>query len=181
MRINLKPVDGRKSPGQKSHGFTLLEVLISAAISAIVLAAVFSGISNTFSMLSTSRENLRATQIIMSRIEALRLESWGNGSGASGGSQLFNPTNVPPTFTDYFYPQGLNNNTNNYGTVYSGTVTVNNNFTLSPPCSYNGAMAMVTISVSWTDVMRGVTNNYSRSMSTLVAQSGIQNYVFNSY
>jgi prepilin-type N-terminal cleavage/methylation domain-containing protein len=176
MLINLRPVDERKSPDEKSHGFTLLEVLMSAAIAAIVLAAVFAGISNTFSMMNTSRENLRATQIIVSRMEALRLQTWGSTNQAG---QLFNSASVPPSFTEYFYPPGFNNHTNNFGTVYTGSITITTNFTMSPPSSYSAAMALVTITLNWQDVTFGVTNNRSRSMSTFVAQNGIQNYVLN--
>ena len=149
---------------------------MAAGISVIVIGAVYAGISNTFSLLNVSRENLRATQIIMSRMEALRLEAW--GSGTNQPTQLFSTTLVPATFTDYFYPAGLNNHTNDLGTIYTGTVTITTNFTMSPACSYGGTMAMVTVTLNWTDIQNGATNNRTSSMSTLVAQNGIRNYVF---
>jgi prepilin-type N-terminal cleavage/methylation domain-containing protein len=159
-----------------ASGFSLIEVLAAVFIAAIIFTAVFAGISRVFGLLNTTRENLRATQIIVSRLEGLHLEAWGNGTNQP--TQLFNNSMVPATFTDYFYPLGLNGNTNNLGTVYSGTVTVSTNLSLSPSSSYSGSLALVTISVSWTDVSYGVTNQHTTAMSTYIAQNGIQNYVF---
>jgi type II secretory pathway pseudopilin PulG len=156
--------------------FSLVEVMVAAAIAAIIFTAVFSGISNSFSLLNTTRENMRATQIIMSRLEGLHLEAWGNGMNQA--SQLFDPTLVPATFTDHFYPLGLNGNTTNLGTVYTGTVTITTNITMTPAATYSGSMALVTVTVSWADVAHGVTTHHTSAMSTYIAQYGIQNYVY---
>ena len=158
------------------RGFSLIELLVAAFLAAVLFTAVFSGISNSFALLNTSRENMRATQIMMSRLEGVRLEAW--GSGANQPSQLFNTAIVPTSFTDYFYPFGLNGNTNNLGTVYTGTMTINTNYALTPASSYSNSLALVTVSVNWTDVNYGVTNVHSDSMSTFVSRYGVQNYVY---
>jgi len=165
-----KPGSISKTNSHGRQAFTLVEVLAATAIAAIILTALFAGISTGISVLKTTRENLRATQIMVSRMEGLRLCAWGT-------NQLFNPVVVPATFTDYFYPVGLGYQTN--GAVYSGTMTVTTNFTLNPAASYNGQMALVTVRVSWNDAFYGVTTTHTRSVSTLVAQNGIQNYVYN--
>ena len=157
----------------EARGFTLVEVLVAAAIGAIIFLALYAGISNCFGMLTTSRANLRATQIMVSRMEGLRLEAWGDTNSVT---QLFDPTYVPPTFTEYFYPLGLNGQSNNLGTVYHGTMTVTN-VTLNPPASYSTNMAMVTVTVSWTDNIAGHAVSHTRHMSTYVAKYGVQNYV----
>jgi prepilin-type N-terminal cleavage/methylation domain-containing protein len=167
--------EGRKNR-PFTAGFTLIELLIAAALAAILLSAIFSGISNSFALLNTTRERMRGTQIMMSRLEGLRLESW--GSGTNHVSQLFNPTMVPNTFTDYFYPEGLNGNTNSLGTVYTGSLSITTNVALTPSCSYSNFLAFVTVSVQWQDCYHGATNNHSDSMSTLVGRYGIQNYVY---
>ena len=159
----------------RAAGFTLIEVLVSVVISAIILGAVYSGISGTFTMLNTMREDLRATQILVSRLEGMHLEAWGNGT--SQPSQLFDTTLVPRTFTDYFYPLGLNSTTNQ-GTVYSGTVTMTTNVTLSPAASYKASLALVSVAVTWTDIQYGVTNVRTRAMSTYIARYGMQNYIY---
>jgi prepilin-type N-terminal cleavage/methylation domain-containing protein len=158
-----------------SDAFTLLEMLAAVVISAIIFTAVFAGISGTFSLLTASREDLRATQIIVSRMEALHLEAWGNS--ANQASQIFNTSLVPRTFTDYFYPMGLNSTTNE-GTVYTGKVDIYTNLSLTPSSSYGNALAQIVITVSWTDSGYGSSILHSRSMSTYIAQNGIQNYVY---
>ncbi len=156
-------------------GFTLIEVLVSVVIAAIILGAVYSGISGTFTMLNTIREDLRATQIIVSRLEGMHLEAWGNGTNQP--SQLFDTSLVPRTFTDYFYPLGLNSTTNQ-GTIYTGAVTITTNLTLSPAASYGANLALVTVTVTWVDINYGVTNVRTRAMSTYIARYGMQNYIY---
>jgi prepilin-type N-terminal cleavage/methylation domain-containing protein len=156
------------------EAFSLIEVLASVVIAAILLTAVFAGISGTFKLLNTTREDLRATQIIVSRLEALHLEAWGNTNQTS---QLFNTNLVPQTFTDYFYPLGLNGTTNQ-GTVYTGSINIYTNLSLTPSSSYGSSMALIVITVSWSDSGYGVTTPHSRSMSTYLSSHGVQNYVY---
>ena len=92
-------------------------------------------------------------------------------------SQLFNPNIVPTNFTDYFYPLGLNGNSNNLGATYNGSITITTNISLSPATGYSSNMALVTVAVTWTDGLAGRSNTHTRHMSTYVAQYGIQNYV----
>lgn len=157
---------------QACAAFTLVEVMCAAAITAIVLLALFYGISQGLAMTQTARESLRATQIALSRMEGLRLEAW-------GPNQLFNPTYVPTNFTESFYPPGYYGSTSLTGVVYSGTMTITTNpFTGPNPPSYNDDMALVTVTVQWQDVHYGRTNTFSRTNYTYVAAHGIQNYVY---
>jgi hypothetical protein len=147
-----------------------VELLIGAGMAAIVYAAVFCGVSQTFRILNSSRENLRATQIIVSRLEGIRLEAWTT-------NQLFNTAFVPTNFTEYFYPQGLNSTTNE-GTIYGGTVAIKVSPTMSNTPSYSSNLAQVTVTVNWTNGVSGITNVHTRTMTTYVAQYGLQNYVW---
>jgi hypothetical protein len=160
-------------------------MLIAAAISAIIFAAAFATVSTSFGILTVTRQNLRATQIIVSRLEGLRLEAWDQTNQLS---QLFNTGYVPTSFVEYFYPLGLNGSTNE-GIAYYGTMTVNQ---LTTPAlqaevfggtvpSYATNMALVTVSLSWTNSTTGTSVQgkvHTRSMSTLVSEYGIQNYVY---
>lgn len=152
------------------QGFTLVELMIGACIMAFIFAALFAGISTTFGLMDVTRENLRATQIMVSRLEGLRLCAWSN-------DQLFNTNIVPTQFTDSFYPLGLKSTTNS-GTLYTGTLTVTTNFTMNPPATYNARLAKVTIGVAWTSQHGSITNLHQRSMITYVAQYGMQNYIY---
>ncbi|HEX3628192.1 MAG TPA: type II secretion system protein [Verrucomicrobiae bacterium] len=147
-----------KAPGV-GRAFTLVEVLISAAITGIILAAVFATVSTSFGILTVTRQNLRATQIIVSRLEGLRLEAWDQTNQLS---QLFNAGYVPTNFVEYFYPLGLNGSTNE-GIAYYGTMTVSQ---LTDPTlqtevygstipSYATNMALVTVTLSWTNSVKG--------------------------
>jgi len=161
----------------RKRAFTLVEALVAAAIGAVIFTSLYAGISNSFSLLNTARANLRATQIMVSRLEGLRLCAWGNGTNQI--SQLFNTNIIPTTFTDYFYPQGICGDTNNQGAVYSGTMTVEPNAVLTPAASYSNQLARVTVTLTWTDGLAGQSFTHTRTMSTYVAQYGIQNYVYN--
>jgi Tfp pilus assembly protein PilV len=153
-----------------TRAFSLVEVMIAACVMAIIFLAMFVGISTTFNLTVAARENLRATQIVVSRLEGLRLCAWSS-------AQLFNTNVVPPTFTDSFYPLGLNSTTN-YGTVYHGTINITTNFSLSPPATYSNQLALVTISVSWTNSQGKAGTTNSRTMNTYIAEYGLQNYIY---
>ena len=135
--------------------------------------------------MTTARQNLRATQIMISRLEGLRLEAWDTTNGLS---ELFNPAYVPTTFTENFYPLGMNGSTNQ-GMTYYGTMTVvplTNSATQASVFggtipSYASQMALVTVTLNWTNSTKGIMaegTSHTRTMSTLVAQYGIQNYVY---
>ena len=152
------------------QGLSLIELMIAVCIMAFIFAGLYEGISATFNLIDVTRENLRATQILVSRIEGLRLCAWSN-------DQLFNTNVVPQKYTDSFYPLGLNLETNQ-GVIYSGTISVTTNFALNPPSTYNDQLALVTISATWTTSHGSVTNIHQRSMTTYIAQHGMQNYIY---
>lgn len=170
MRLNYKAKPGNRAA---HNGFTLVELVVGAGMAALVYAAVFCGVSTTFRILNSSREDLRATQIMVSRLEGVRLEEWGT-------NQLFNTGYVPTNFIEYFYPLGINSTTNE-GTIYAGTVTITPNPPMANTPTYAPNLAQVTVTVTWTNGVVGVTNVHTRSMSTYVAQYGLQNYVWNSH
>jgi type II secretory pathway pseudopilin PulG len=154
----------------REAAFSLLEVLIAGVVIAIIYAALFSGINSTFGLLQSSRENLRATQIMVSRLEGLRLCAWDS-------TQLFNTNVVPPTFTDSFYPLGLQG-TSNKSIIYYGTMTITANPNISPAPSYGSNIALVTVTVTWTNGANAKPTLHQRSMSTFAAKYGLQNYVY---
>jgi type II secretory pathway pseudopilin PulG len=150
---------------------SLVELLMAVFVMSVIFLALFAGISVSFNLLQMARENLRATQVIVSRMEGLRLVAWGS-------DQLFNTNIVPTTFTDSFYPPGFGS-TNDDGTIYHGTMTITTNPVLSPAASYSSNLAMVTVTVTWTNGGYGMINSHTRSMTTYVAKYGMQNYVYN--
>jgi len=164
---------------RRERAYTLIEVMCAAAMAAILFVALFSGISQGFNMVQMERENMRATQIAMNRVEGLRLESWSLGQLITNGAQ--STTFVPATFTDTFYPVGLGGFNSN-AVIYAGTVTITPGpFTNIPVPSYNNSMALVTVSLTWTDAVSNARNIiHTRTFKTYAAQYGMQNYVFSS-
>lgn len=65
-----------KSEKTAAAGFTLVEVMISMVLLAIVLAGAFSTYILGIRMMSDFREEVRATQIIQSEIERLRTQNF---------------------------------------------------------------------------------------------------------
>jgi hypothetical protein len=86
--------------------------MCAAAITAIIILALFTGLTSGFKLTQMERENLRATQIALARMEGLRLYAWSS-------NQLFSPTMLPNNFTDYYYPSNLGGVFGN-NTVYTG-------------------------------------------------------------
>jgi prepilin-type N-terminal cleavage/methylation domain-containing protein len=155
MRLTQKT--GRASLASKA-AFSLVEVLVGMGVAGIMLASLYAGFSSGFSITQATRENLRATQIMLEKTEVLRLYSW---------SQLHQPGFIPAKFTAPYYSAG----TNSSGIVYYGKIT------FAPPpfnVSYSHNMMQVSIDVTWNS--SGVARH--RSMTTIIARDGLQNYLY---
>jgi len=147
---------------RRGGAFTYLEAVVGVAIMAVMFVAFYTAISSAFSMIRVARENLRATQIMVNRLEGLRLYNW---------NQLIYSNWIPSTFTEYYYPLGTNGNA---GITYSGQMT-NSPCSLYPGATYDStSMRAITVQVSW---MSGGVQR-TRQMSTYVARYGVQNYVY---
>jgi|SRR5712671_6034948 len=170
MQMNQKSAGGGR-PFPAARAFSFVEVLIASAIGLFIFASLFYGVANGLTLLDITRQNMRATEILLSRMEGVRLCAW-------DPAQLFSTSIIPATFTNSFYPVGVGGSTN-LGVTYYGTMTVTTNITLTPTASYSANMAKVTITLVWTN------NGYGRgalahsaSMNTYVSRNGLQNYVF---
>lgn len=71
-------------------GFTLVEVVVSMTLMALIFTAAFGSYFLGMDMIDDSREEVRVSQIIQSEIERLRTKNWGQlGLMASG--ETFDP------------------------------------------------------------------------------------------
>jgi prepilin-type N-terminal cleavage/methylation domain-containing protein len=143
-------------------GFTLVETLVAVSIGATMLAAFYATLASGFSMVGVTREDLRATQILLKRMETIRLCTFG---------EVANIAYNPATFTDYYDPTDAS--TGSGGVLYHGAYTAVTPPPGSVPDSYRTNMLLVTVDVTWN------TGNipHERSMQTYVARDGIQRYV----
>jgi type II secretory pathway pseudopilin PulG len=138
--------------------FSLVEVTVGLGIVGTCVAALFSGFTTGFFTIKMARENLRATQILLQKTEAIRLQSW---------DQLTNPTNIPTSFAERYDP----NSETDKGVVYTGNIIITNCPITS---SYSNEMKQVTITLNW----KTGSVDRNRSYSTYVARNGLQNYIY---
>jgi len=141
--------------------FTVAEVVMAVFVLATIGGAFCAALSSGFVVLQTTREDLRATQILMQKLEAVRLCTW---------SELSNFT-----FTDIYDPL---NGSNQNGTVYYGNVTISPATSIPTTAAYYPNVALVNVSLNWTNFVRGVAIPHSRQMQTQVARYGLQNYIW---
>lgn len=158
--MNLKHwVNARRSKGL-SGAHTLPEVLVASVVLAVIGSAFCAGLSSGFLITEAAREDLRATQILMQKVEGLRLCTW---------SQLSSYT-----FREAYDPLDTNRVT---GITYVGTVLTNAATNL-PSVSYKTNMCIVTVSLRWTNFNGRVPIPHYREMQTQVARYGLQSYVW---
>ena len=139
-------------------GATLVEVVVGLGLLGIMATALWGGMSSTIAQTRAAREELRATQVMVERMEGIRLFNW---------DQLnYSNTLCPTTFTATF-------DQSSSGPVYYGTMLITN-VGISPAPGYSNSLRSVTVSVDWTNF--GLAHH--RSMMTYQAQYGMQNYVF---
>jgi prepilin-type N-terminal cleavage/methylation domain-containing protein len=143
-------------------GFTLPEAMIAVLLAAVMLVALYGCFASGYSMMRVSREDLRATQIILQRMERLRLCTF---------DQVKDPKVNPPLVTEYFDPVHQNNG----GGGIAYTITYSNSYPPmgTVPLGYRTNMLLVTVNASWISGK----NKRNRSMQTYVARDGIEGYV----
>lgn len=157
MRIRLAGITDKV---KGSRAFTLVEVIVSCVLIGGMAISLYMGMSQGFSVVQLARENLRATQILQEKMEAIRLISW---------TQLNTSGFVPRHFTAPFYATSEDETD---GLIYSGQVIITN-----APFNetYSSDLRLVVAEVTW---MSGNVPRH-RSMRTLVSEYGLQNYIYN--
>lgn len=151
------------------EAFSLIEVCMSVAILAVMLVSLYGGMSSSFGVIQSARENLRATQIMLERVEGLRLYNW---------NQLVYSNMIPAWFTNYYYPLAANGESK--GCTYVGRMEIVTP-TLNPPATYSTNMRAINVQIYWTNYNgKNFTKKIvrSRTLRTYTARDGIQNYVF---
>jgi len=139
--------------------FTLVELIVAMAVIGIVVVALYGGITTGYSSVRLARENLRATQILVEKMEAIRLYDW---------EQLTTPSFVASSFSVPYDPADTTNTTK---VIYSGQVSIT---PVSLPASYTNDMRLVTVQLTWNTA--GLPR--TRQLSTYVCRTGLQNYLY---
>jgi type II secretory pathway pseudopilin PulG len=141
------------------NGLTLVDVIMAIAILGIMASAVLGSFRYGFFIMQLARENQRATQILLAKVETIRLYNW---------DQVNSNGFIPQTFTEYYDPQG---GSNSQGAVYNGRMDIT---PFPDNTSCRDSMRQLTVSLQWNT--RSISHN--RSLTTFIAQDGIQNYVY---
>jgi uncharacterized protein (TIGR02598 family) len=148
------------------HGaFSLVELTVAMAIIGVVVVAVYGAITSGVTTMRLARENLRATQILVEKMEAIRLYTW---------EQLHATNFIPTSFTVPYDAAAITTNaTTNAGLVYHGTFTITN----APlATTYADELRLVTVSLVWTSQVTDMPRR--RELKTYVCRTGIQNYIY---
>jgi len=134
-------------------GFTLVEGVVGAAILGFTMAALYGAFSFGFTTIKLSQEEVRADQILVQKLETLRVYDWTQVTGGYLQAQT--------NFTAY-YSSGATN-----GLSYSGLLSVTPFVPTTE--SYSNTLRQVTASVSWPS--GGITR--TRTMTTLYSTNGL--------
>src|SRR5439155_13882984 len=98
---------------ERAVGFTFVEVLVAMAVVGVTLITLCAGIGGGFSLIRMARENLRATQVMVERMETVRLYNW---------DQICATGFVPTPFQTPYYSEGGVTSP----PIYVGTVVITN-------------------------------------------------------
>jgi hypothetical protein len=148
----------------RESGNTVIEVIVGVGVLAVILATVFRGMTMSNGLTRIAREDLRATQILVERMEGIRLFNW--------NQLVYSNSLCPRTFTTSYFP--IPDSTGSTGITYYGTLQITN-VVFDPQSSYSNQMRAIMVTINWTN--SGIL--HSRSMTGYQAQYGLQNYIFN--
>ena len=144
---------------QRLAAFSLIEATVGMGIVGTTIATLFSGFTSGFFTMQMARENLRATQIMLERVETIRLYSW---------DEVTDPTYITRTFAASYDPEAP---VGQQGLVYNGTIEISDT---GIPASYAADMRRVTVRVDW---MTGKLRRH-REFTSYISRFGLQDYVY---
>jgi type II secretory pathway pseudopilin PulG len=174
MKIRLKckrSAGGSPSPTRASlsqTGYTFIEVLVAGALLGFMATSLFGAFSAGFCVIQSTRENLRATQIMVQKLEAIRLFTW---------SQVCDTNNyLMPSFVEPYDPLSVTNGCG--GANYTGYVSASVPASGDLPEAYRTNMRTITVTLYWTNYNGAKSIVHKREMQTRVARNGMQNYIW---
>jgi prepilin-type N-terminal cleavage/methylation domain-containing protein len=147
---------------KRCGGFSLVEVVVAIAILGVGIVALYASLLNGFRVAQLSRENLRATQVMVELMDTLRLYSW---------DQITDPKFTPKHFDVDYDPIGA---TNGGGGLFTYSCTMN--VKKGPKdVEYGDNMKTVTLDIEW---QNGSRVKRTRTFVTYVTRNGLQSYIY---
>lgn len=157
-----RPLPPARLHRRPCSGFSLVEVVVAIAILGVGIVALYSSLLNGFRVAQLSRENLRATQVMVELMDTLRLYSW---------DQITDPTFTPKHFDVDYDPVGATNGGTGLFT-YSCTMNVKKG---PKDVEYGDNMKTVTLDIEW---QNGSKIKRTRTFVTYVTRNGLQSYIY---
>lgn len=165
MQIGIRPA---------CSGFTLIEAMVAAAISAIFLSSLFAMNLGSMEAIRSAKESTAASQALQQRMESMRIANWHEVTDAAwlrdnllntevpGGEQL---KNLVETVTLVPYGSASVGNTQLNRT--HGTVTIVN--------QNSNLLAENAVKVIWTANYTGAPNDHAatRQIVAILAKGGV--------
>lgn len=158
-------------PGSARTAFSLVEVMVGIVIFGLTCVSLYAGVTFGFNSVQLARENLRATQILLEKMEVIRLYHWDEINEPGFIPATFEARYAPGATATSIGPNGRPIVSAAEGVTYYGTITVSD---ISMSENYQQRLKRVNLTVRWTTGKL----QRSRSLSTLVTQDGLQAYVY---
>src|SRR4051812_26889476 len=80
MKVRLHQYASRRLA---DSGFTLVDAIFAMAVAGVMFVALYAGLAFGFRMVKMARENTRATQIMLEKMETVRLVKWSDLTNSS--------------------------------------------------------------------------------------------------
>jgi hypothetical protein len=159
ISTHARSVPGRLAPSARGQsGFSIVEAMIGFFLLGVVTAALFGGFSFGFNSIKLSQEEVRADQILVQKLETLRMYNFTN---------VIKPGFILTNSTAYY---SISNAA--HGVTYTVQMNVDPFVPSATPEAYSNTLRQVTANVSW--FSEGM--NHTRTMRTLVSTNGIATY-----
>jgi type II secretory pathway pseudopilin PulG len=154
--MKIKIFKGARSKLRQA-AFSLVEATIGMGIVGTTIAGLFGGFTSGFFTMRMARENLRATQILLEKVETIRLYSW---------DQVTSPTYIPASFTAQYDPEVATQTP-----MFTGTIVISDG---GVAANYGPDMKKVTVTLNW----KTGKLNRSRQFTSYISRFGMQDYVY---
>ena len=160
--ILLKP-DKLRARSTRTAAFNLVEAAVAMSVIGLAVVALYSALLTGVEVVQRSREDLRATQVMVELMDTLRLYSW---------EQITDPTFTPKHFDVEYDPIAATN-----GGSARFTYNCVMNVKKGPnDVEYDDNMKTVTLDIDWKN--GNSKKGRSRTFVTYVTKNGLQSYIY---
>ena len=148
----------------KRAASAVLWTIGSFLVAGVLMTCLYVCSLNSLTIISTARQDLRATQILERKMNAIRLCTW---------RQVLNTNFVEPVFFEHYNPTSPANKRGSL--LYTGLTSVS--IPADVPESYRTNMRTITIRLYWTNFHGNQPQVHSAEMQARVSRYGMLNSV----